>query len=808
VDGYASGSPGVDNIEVALDIEMAVSMAPGLSGVIVYEGPNENNVTAPNDVLNCMATNDAANQLSCSWGFNIDAITVQIFQQFAAQGQSFFLASGDTGAFTGAAPPPSDDPYITVVGGTTLNTSGAGGAWVSETVWSWYSSGLGTNASTGGSSTTYTIPSWQAPVSMAHNQGSSTMRNVPDVALTADNILVIAHDGSTSVQYYMGGTSCAAPLWAAFTALINEQGAINQRSSVGFLNPAIYALGLGSNYTATFHDITTGNNTNFSSPSEYKAATGYDLCTGWGTPNGTNLINALAPPATAPILSGTATLVAESCLPTNGVIDPGETVTLNLTVTNSSLVSTTNLVATLQANNGLLSATGPQIYGVLTGGGTAVAQPFSFTASGACGQTISVAFQLQDGTANLGSISFNFTLGKLVSTVTFAQNFDSVAAPALPTGWSTSATGSQVEWVTTPAASDTAPDSVFATDDTEPGLAYLYSPIIPVVSSDAKLTFRQNYYFEYATSLQTTYYYDGGVLDIAIGSGSFTDIISAGGTFVSGGYNGTLYTGSGNPLAGRSAWGGDSGGWITTTINLPAAAAGQTIQLRWDCGTDQGNDSTVVGWYVDTISLLDGYYSCCGDTANVSVTQTVAPAKFTMGQNGTYTVVVTNTGPDAAEDVVVSDTLPSGVTFVSASPGGVDSNGVVVFPVGTLLGGSSSTMTVTVLANVSGVITNSAVATTPTPESDAGSGAAINVTTVISPPGIVASSLAVTAGNGLSISVNSLLGLSYSLAYKNLLTDPSWAILPSTAMTGTGGIIKLQDPSPTQAQRFYVVVVN
>jgi subtilase family serine protease len=128
VDGYASGHPSYDNVEVALDIEMAVSMAPGLSGVIVYEGPNENNITAPNMVLNCMATNNAAKQLSCSWGFNINFTTVQTFQQFSAQGQSFFLASGDTGAFTGAAAPPADAPYVTVVGETTL-TPDANGSW-------------------------------------------------------------------------------------------------------------------------------------------------------------------------------------------------------------------------------------------------------------------------------------------------------------------------------------------------------------------------------------------------------------------------------------------------------------------------------------------------------------------------------------------------------------------------------------------------------------------------------------------------------------------------------------------------------
>jgi len=604
----ASGSAGSDNDEVALDIELTIAMAPGLSGVLIYEGPNVNNITSANMVLNCMATNDAAKQLSCSWGFSINASTVSTFQQFGTQGQSFFLASGDTGAFTGAAPMPSDDPYITVVGGTTLTTSGPGGSWVSEKVWNWFTTGDGTGASTGGISTTYTIPSWQAPVSMALNQGSTSFRNIPDVAMTADNVWVIYDDGQSGE---FGGTSCAAPLWAAFTALVNEQGVQNQRSSVGFLNPALYTLGLGSSYAATFHDITVGNNTNASVKSEFFAETGYDLCTGWGTPNGTNLINALAPSSTTPVLIATAALAAESCLPTNGAIDPGETVTLNLTLTNTSPVGATNLVATLQASSVVLLPTSPQTYGVLAQGQAAVTKPFTFTASGTCGEAISVVWQLQNGTVDLGSVSFNYNLGALVSDTALSQNFDGVTAPALPANWTTSTSGSQVNWYTTTAAYDTAANSAFATDSANPGVAYLLSPVVPIVSSDSQLTFRQNYYLEYETSRGTTYYFDGGVLDIAIGSGSFTDIISAGGSFVSGGYNGTLYTSSGNPLAGSSAWGGNSGGWITTTVNLPASAAGQNVQFRWGCATDEGNDSTVVGWYVDTISLKDAYYSCC-----------------------------------------------------------------------------------------------------------------------------------------------------------------------------------------------------
>ena len=177
--------PGSGNDEVSLDIEMAISMAPGLKGVIVYEG------STTDDILNRMATDNLAKQIGASWTYPIDANSEQIFLQFAAQGQSFFNASGDSDAYAGAISTPADDPNITIVGGTTLTTSGAGGAWASETVWNW---GGGTGSS-GGISTLYAIPSWQQGINMTANQGSTTMRNIPDVALTADNVYVIYGNG-------------------------------------------------------------------------------------------------------------------------------------------------------------------------------------------------------------------------------------------------------------------------------------------------------------------------------------------------------------------------------------------------------------------------------------------------------------------------------------------------------------------------------------------------------------------------------------------------------------------------------------
>jgi hypothetical protein len=284
--GAPTGSGG--EVEVSLDIEMAISMAPGLSGVMVYmAGPYGN----WHDILNRMATDNLAKQLSCSWyipGGGPDAVADQIWQQMAAQGQSFYNASGDYDAFTGPVDFPGETPYIVQVGGTTLTTSGPGGAWASETVWNW-GDGIGSG---GGISTRYAIPSYQADISMALNQGSTTMRNIPDVALTADNVYVRADGGDWNV----GGTSCAAPLWAGFTALVNQQAVGSGRPWVGFINPALDAIGHAAKYTTCFHDITTGNNTSGSSPTKFYAVAGYDLCTGWGTPAGQSLINALATP--------------------------------------------------------------------------------------------------------------------------------------------------------------------------------------------------------------------------------------------------------------------------------------------------------------------------------------------------------------------------------------------------------------------------------------------------------------------------------------------------------------------------------
>ncbi len=348
LDGYNGGAGG-GNDEVSLDIEMAISIAPGLSNVLVYEG------SVTDDILNRMATDNLAKQIGASWTYPIDATSDQIFKEFAAQGQSFFNASGDSDAYAGAIPTPSDDTNIICVGGTTLTTSGPGGAWVSETVWNW---GGGTGSS-GGISTVNAIPSWQQGINMTTNQGSTTMRNIPDVALTADNIWVAYGNGQSGD---FGGTSCATPLWAGLTALANQLALANGEPIVGFLNPAVYAMGKGSNvvsYTALFHDITTGNNENSKSPTKFTAVPGYDLCTGWGTPAGTNLLTALALPEPLRIALLSSEIISG---PVGGPFSPAA-VTYTLTdggagPLNWSLVNTSSWLNVFPTN-GTLAYGGP-----------------------------------------------------------------------------------------------------------------------------------------------------------------------------------------------------------------------------------------------------------------------------------------------------------------------------------------------------------------------------------------------------------------------------------------------------------------
>ncbi len=265
-----------DDSEQVLDIEMAISMAPGLSQVVVYVGKKDVSIFSQ------MAADNTSKQLSCSWGWDDNESSLDpIFKEFASQGQTLFVATGDNGSRTPAGTVwPADDPYVTAVGGTDLTTNGPGGSWASETGWSG-SAGMP-------SKNNIPIPAYQKlpGVINSSNQGSTTLRNIPDVAAEANTNQYSCYDGGCSGGN--GGTSYAAPQWAGFMAMVNQQSLANGGGTVGFLNPALYRIGVGSGYDNNFHDIVSGSN------GKYTAVTGYDLVTGWGSFIGPSLIDILA----------------------------------------------------------------------------------------------------------------------------------------------------------------------------------------------------------------------------------------------------------------------------------------------------------------------------------------------------------------------------------------------------------------------------------------------------------------------------------------------------------------------------------
>ncbi len=271
--------PACDDGEQTFDMTQALGMAPGLASLDVYIG------TLDTAILSAMTTHNPLPftiSSSWSWGPADPATDDPYFQKMAAQGQTFFVASGDSSTWvsTGFYFPQSD-AYVVSVGGTDLSTASAGGAWASETAWS---------ASGGGISPVATpIPAWQqlSGVINSSNYGSTTLRNGPDVSANANWSFYSCIDQQACQSNVWGGTSFAAPMWAGFMALVNQQRATNGQSAVGFINPVIYSQNITSSYATNFHDISSGTS------GSYSAVAGFDLVTGWGSPQPA-LIAALA----------------------------------------------------------------------------------------------------------------------------------------------------------------------------------------------------------------------------------------------------------------------------------------------------------------------------------------------------------------------------------------------------------------------------------------------------------------------------------------------------------------------------------
>jgi subtilase family serine protease len=267
-----NAAPGAGQGEVELDIEIVQAMAKSVK-TFVYEAPNSDQGEI--DLSAQIASEDRVSVTSISWGAcEAESTPSSItgtsngFKQGVAEGITYYSASGDSGSNdcqSGAqgVDYPASDPNVSGVGGTTLRLSGANRS--SETAWS---------GSGGGVSSVFATPSYQ--------RGSNGHRTVPDVSADANpNTGYAIFSAGTWVEF--GGTSCAAPMWSGFTALHDANSGTRQ----GNINPALYAIGNGSSYNADFHDIKSGSN------GAFRAGTGYDEVTGWGSYNGAPLSAAL-----------------------------------------------------------------------------------------------------------------------------------------------------------------------------------------------------------------------------------------------------------------------------------------------------------------------------------------------------------------------------------------------------------------------------------------------------------------------------------------------------------------------------------
>lgn len=320
LDGF-NGQPGQGAVEVELDMEVIMSMAPKLGKLLVYEAPNT--TQGYNDEF-ARIVNDRTPVVSVSWGdceTNMTQQEVQqentFFQTAAAQGQTILVASGDSGSETCfqqtynpalITDDPASQPFVTGVGGTnlTLNNSNT---YASEHVWN---GGLLGGAGGGGLSQYWKQPSWQTGPG-THGSYANGMRQVPDVSLDADPTTGypiyctagsscsssggIGGIGSASGWLTIGGTSAAAPMWAAMVALANEEAAVGGKGPVGFLNPALYQIASGANYHTDFHDIVPPTDPTIPSNNDevginggaYPVTNGYDMATGWGSFDATKL---------------------------------------------------------------------------------------------------------------------------------------------------------------------------------------------------------------------------------------------------------------------------------------------------------------------------------------------------------------------------------------------------------------------------------------------------------------------------------------------------------------------------------------
>ena len=395
--------------------------------------------------------------------------------------------------------------------------------------------------------------------------------------------------------------------------------------------------------------------------------------------------------ASIPILQvESTTLVAESCTPTNGAIDPGETVTVGFTLRNVGSMDTTNLLVTLLATNGVSVPSDPENYGALLAGGVAVTRDFKFTAEGACGGNITATFRVTDGAADLGLVVRKLTLGAFYANTISFTNPASIMIPAS----GTSGAGGPYPSTVTVSGLTATPDKVTVTLR---GLNHTYPDDLDVLLVGP-------------TGQKVLLMSDcGGSDDLNGITLTFDDSAASSlpdfSLITSGTYKPSNYDTTTDNFSAPAP--GSPYGSSLSVFNGQNANGTWSLYIMDDAAIDVG--SLAQGW---SLSITTSNVACCTQpVTDLGISATASAAVVNLGSNVTFSLNATNHGPDTASAPVVIDVLPAGFSFANAAASqGTWTNdlGVVSFYLGAMTNSATATITVEGMATAAGTWTNRA----------------------------------------------------------------------------------------------------
>jgi uncharacterized repeat protein (TIGR01451 family) len=459
--------------------------------------------------------------------------------------------------------------------------------------------------------------------------------------------------------------------------------------------------------------------------------------------------------------------VVEGTLPANGVIDGGETVTVNFALRNTGTAGTTNVNAVLLATGGVTAPGAAQNFGALAAGGAAVARPFSFTAAGANGDTVTASLQLSDGGSSLGSATFSFTLGNI-------RKFTNNAGIIIPNSGNASPYPSTITVSNVPGVISRV---TVALD----GVAHEFPDDVDILLVDP-------------AGRGVVLMSDAGGSQDLLGVGlTFDDSASAlpDASLIT---NGTYRPSNYDPA--------ESFFTLTpvTTNTQLAVYNGAEANGAWSLyvvDDTAGDAGSIAAWRLTIESVAPA-----GPVADLAVVATDAPDPVVAGNPLVYTLIVSNAGPSGATNVVLTNRLSGAVEFLSAVPSqgsAAHSAGLVTADLGVLSTGAVATMTVTVNPLRAGTVTNqagvAAAATDPVP---ANNGATTLTTVSTAPPSMFA--LAVPTNGGFQLVLSGQPGLLYVIDGSTNLLD--W--VPLTTNKPVGGQLIFNDTNTAANPiRFY-----